>query len=104
MTDPSIPPCPVCGKTPKGVQQRIMAIFHMYKCCITPEKVILAVWQRLCDEHLGRALRTTHNIHTLAQLTERLAPDPRVEVMRVTDGVLDADLRAVIAGQRGDGQ
>lgn len=76
MTD-TIPPCPVigCGVIPEMLSinggrhktyLEILCGHHDYK---TPS---MYEWKRKCDAILGRALRT-HGIHTIQQLTERLA-------------------------------
>lgn len=84
MTNPSIPPCPVCGEQPIEWDWTVI-----HDCPKSDAHIgtlgVLSVgtmtvdeWWKCTERDLGRALRT-HGIHTLAELDARLAPDPRIE-------------------------
>lgn len=111
MTNPTIPPCPVCEKSycEHLADEVNRFIGSLERPFFDATKPYLEVAH---DVLLGRACREL-GIETVEQLNERLAPDPRVAVLDELrlDGA--DDIRAVvgkavaynrlIAAQRGEG-
>lgn len=133
MTNP-IPPCPVYSIEKHGTGFVIYAgrnnEHHGLNLGYIQEPDS-RVQQIIDDANLGRALSDKYGIHTIPQLTERLAPDPRVAVLLVrayelfhsldpaceysgvylryklndlTAGIENTEPNKLIAAQRGEGQ
>lgn len=83
MTNPTIPPCPVCGVVPvkhaKNDRILLCGCFEEYGAMMA-DVVSLQKYQLMCVDMLGRACREL-GIETVEQLKARLATDPRVAVL-----------------------
>lgn len=81
MTNPSIPPCPVCGKMPKLANQQLHLGIIIPRCvCITFAAIDSAMWQERCMYEMHNALHEL-GIETVEQLKAKMQPDPRVAVL-----------------------
>lgn len=90
MTNPTIPPCPKCGKqlTP-STYNGITCLVGTESCsgCHGYHSLMPEENKHWFDEILGRACREL-GIETVEQLKARLAPDPRVAVL---EAAIDAE-------------
>ena len=93
MTNPSISPCPACGRMPRNNAN------GMPVCCddglYLYDDVMTTAWQKHCERALGRACREL-DIETAEQLRAKVQPDPRVAVLeKALTKMLESDLSQV---------
>jgi len=78
-----VSPCPVCGTVPIHINDH--EAYYYAKCqCEYPKHVTktpVDCWPQICWIKLGKYVAEVLDIHTIAQLNARMAPDPRVAVL-----------------------